>query len=99
MAATVGGATGGGGAGMTRTEVLTSAQPAPQVVIETSRGWIGLKLRELWDYRELLYFLDWREVKVRYKQTVIGAECAIIQLLFYLFLFTVSFWTVAHMSD
>ncbi len=42
--------------------------------IEPSRGWVSLKLRELWEYRELLYFLTWRDVKVRYKQTVLGAE-------------------------
>jgi homopolymeric O-antigen transport system permease protein len=50
-----------------------------EVVIRPSRGWIGLRLRELWAYRELLYFLTWRDVKVRYKQTVFGAAWAVIQ--------------------
>ncbi|MDQ1729482.1 MAG: lipopolysaccharide transport system permease protein [Pyrinomonadaceae bacterium] len=43
------------------------------------RGWVSLKLRELWEYRELLYFLIWRDIKVRYKQTALGASWAIIQ--------------------
>ena len=40
-------------------------------------GWVSLKLRELWEYRELLYFLTWRDIKVRYKQTALGAAWAI----------------------
>jgi lipopolysaccharide transport system permease protein len=51
----------------------------PITVIEPARGFIPLKLREIWDYRELLYFLTWRDIKVRYKQTVLGAAWAIIQ--------------------
>jgi lipopolysaccharide transport system permease protein len=51
----------------------------PMTVIEPSRGWVSLQLRELWEYRELLYFLIWRDVKVRYKQTALGAAWAIIQ--------------------
>ena len=44
--------------------------PPPILVIEPRRGWVALKLKEVWAYRELLYFLVWRDVKVRYKQTV-----------------------------
>ena len=51
----------------------------PVTVIRPSRGWISLNLRDLWEYRELLYFLTWRDVKVRYKQTVLGAAWAIIE--------------------
>jgi lipopolysaccharide transport system permease protein len=47
--------------------------------IAPARGWVSLKLRELWEYRELLYFLIWRDIKVRYKQTALGASWAIIQ--------------------
>jgi lipopolysaccharide transport system permease protein len=47
--------------------------------LQPSRGWASLNLRELWEYRELLYFLTWRDVKVRYKQTALGAVWAIIQ--------------------
>lgn len=48
-------------------------------VIRPSSGWIALGLRELWEYRELLFFLVWRDIKVRYKQTILGAAWAIIQ--------------------
>jgi hypothetical protein len=41
----------------------------PLVVIEASKAWVALNLRDIWAYRELLYFLTWRDVKVRYKQT------------------------------
>jgi len=49
------------------------------IVIQNCRGWVRLGLRDLWDYRELLYFLTWRDIKVRYKQTALGAAWAIIQ--------------------
>jgi lipopolysaccharide transport system permease protein len=51
----------------------------PLVTLRPSKGWVSLRLGELWRYRELLYFLTWRDIKVRYKQTVIGAAWAIIQ--------------------
>ena len=51
----------------------------PLFSITPSRGWVDLNLRELWAYRELLYFLTWRDIKVRYKQTVLGVAWAIIQ--------------------
>jgi hypothetical protein len=44
----------------------------PVIRIEPSKGWVSLKLGELWEYRELLYFLTWRDIKVRYKQTALG---------------------------
>lgn len=59
--------------------VLPLTKDYPVTVIEPSPGWGALKLAELWEYRELLYFLIWRDVKVRYKQTVLGAAWAIIQ--------------------
>ena len=71
----------------------------PVVVIEPSRGWIGLRLRELWKYRELLYFLAWREVKVRYKQTAIGVLWALIQPLFTMLVFSVFFGNLAKMPS
>lgn len=52
---------------------------APSVLIRPHRGWAALNLRELWSYRELLYFFVWRDIKVRYKQTAFGALWAIIQ--------------------
>ena len=51
----------------------------PTVRIAPSRGWVPLKLSELWEYRELLYFLTWRDVKLRYKQTALGALWAVLQ--------------------
>src|SRR5919205_295105 len=51
----------------------------PAVHIEPSRGWASLHLGELWRYRELLYFFVWRDVKVHYKQTALGASWAVIQ--------------------
>lgn len=71
----------------------------PVLVIEPTRGWVGLKLRELWEYRELVYFLIWRDVKVRYKQTVLGALWAIIQPLFSMLVFTVVFGKLAKMPS
>jgi len=68
----------------------------PQVIrIEPSRGWISLKLDELWEYRELLYFLAWRDIKVRYKQTVLGAAWAIIQPFFTMVVFSIFFGRLA----
>ena len=63
----------------------------PVTVIERRPGWRFIDLRELWRYRELLFFLTWRNIKVRYKQTVLGAAWAVIQplatmLVFSLFL-------------
>ncbi len=59
--------------------------------IEPSRGWTHLKLRELWAYRELLFFLVWRDIKVRYKQTAIGAGWAIIQPFMTMVVFSIFF--------
>jgi lipopolysaccharide transport system permease protein len=64
------------------------APQLPQVVLRPSRGWASLRLGELWEYRELLYFLAWRDIKVRYKQTVLGAAWAIIQPTFAMIIFS-----------
>lgn len=63
----------------------------PLVTIEPSKSWVALNLRDLWSYRELLYFLTWRDVKVRYKQTLLGVAWAIIQPLFTMLIFTFFF--------
>lgn len=67
--------------------------------IEPSRGWVSLKMRELWEYRELLYFLTWRDIKVRYKQTVLGAAWAIIQPFFTMVVFSIFFGKLAKMPS
>ena len=66
------------------------AQPAT-VVIQPRRGIAALQLSELWDYRELLFFLAWRDIKVRYKQTVLGIAWAVIQPVFTMVVFTIFF--------
>lgn len=67
--------------------------------IEPSQGWVSLKLRELWEYRELLYFLTWRDIKVRYKQTVLGAAWAIIQPFFTMVVFSLFFGGLAKVPS
>jgi lipopolysaccharide transport system permease protein len=67
--------------------------------IEPSRGWVSLKLGELWEYRELLYFLTWRDVKVRYKQTALGAAWAILQPLLTMLIFSLFFGRLAKMPS
>jgi len=69
------------------------------MIIKPSRGWVSLRLNDLWDYRELLYFLVWRDVKVRYKQTVLGAAWAIIQPLFAMVVFSIFFGRLAKVPS
>jgi len=64
---------------------------APVTLIEPKRGWMAINFRELWDYYELLYFLVWRDIKVRYKQTVLGAAWAVIQPLLSMAIFSIIF--------
>ena len=66
--------------------------------IEPAGSWQGLPLTELWRYRELLYFFVWRDIKVRYKQTVLGALWAIIQPVATMLLFTVFFGRLGGLS-
>src|SRR5580765_5323609 len=71
----------------------------PVVRIEPARGWVALNLGELWEYRELLYFLVWREVKIRYKQTALGVAWAIIQPVFTMVVFSLIFGRLASMPS
>jgi lipopolysaccharide transport system permease protein len=71
----------------------------PTCLIEPSRGWAALKVGELWHYRELLYFLAWRDIKVRYKQTAIGAGWAVLQPLATMAIFTLIFGKLAKMPS
>ena len=71
----------------------------PIIRIEPSKGWVSLKLREVWDYRELLYFLTWRDIKVRYKQTALGASWAIIQPVLNTLIFAFLFGRVGKMPS
>lgn len=73
---------------------------APPVVrIEPPRGWFSLRLHDVWEYRELLYFLVWRDLKVRYKQTIIGVGWAVIQPLITMITFTIVFSRLAKISS
>jgi lipopolysaccharide transport system permease protein len=67
----------------------------PKIRVQPSKGWTSLRLREIWEYRELLYFLTWRDIKVRYKQTVLGAAWAIIQPFFTMVIFSLFFGRLA----
>jgi len=67
----------------------------PLVVIQPTRRWSLLNLKDIWAYRELLFFLTWRDVKVRYKQTALGAAWAILQPLFMMVIFTIFFGRLA----
>ena len=71
----------------------------PLVVIQPSRTWSVPSLRDIWAYRELLYFLTWRDVKVRYKQTALGAAWAILQPLFMMVIFTIFFGRLAGVGS
>ena len=77
----------------------SAALPAPGgravVYIRASRGWASLDLGSIWAYRELLYFLVWRDIKVRYKQTALGASWAIIQPFFTMVVFSLFFGRLA----
>jgi lipopolysaccharide transport system permease protein len=68
----------------------------PVITIRASRQWSPLNLRSLWVYRELLYFLIWRDIKVRYKQTFLGATWAILQPLTMMLIFTFFFSKLAR---
>jgi lipopolysaccharide transport system permease protein len=82
-------------------EQLKEDKPAPaqRVVIESDDSGVTLDLPDIWRYRELLYFLTWRDVKIRYKQTLLGAAWAIIQPLFAMLLFTLIFGKLARMPS
>ncbi len=75
------------------------AASLPVHVIAPSPAWVPLRLRELWEYRELLYFLVWREIKVRYKQTALGVAWAIVQPLFTMLVFSIFFGRLARMPS
>jgi lipopolysaccharide transport system permease protein len=77
----------------------TRTNRLPLLVIEPKKSWSAVDLRDLWRYRELFYFLTWRDVKVRYKQTTLGAAWAIIQPVLNMLLFTVLFGKLARMPS
>jgi lipopolysaccharide transport system permease protein len=78
---------------------ITSNQPEEITYLRPSRGWSNLNLGDLWRYRELIYFLIWRDIKVRYKQTALGAAWAIIQPFFTMVVFTIFFGRLAKIPS
>jgi lipopolysaccharide transport system permease protein len=75
------------------------SQEIPWLEIRPTSGWFSLDLRELWAYRELAYFLAWREIKVRYKQTAIGVAWAVLQPLAMMLVFTVFFGKLGNLPS
>jgi len=73
--------------------------PTEKVIIRPSRGWSALNLRDLWRYRELVFFLTWRDVKVRYKQSLLGVAWAVLQPLLTMLVFTVIFGRLMGVSS
>lgn len=71
----------------------------PSLRIEASSGFIPLRLKELWEFRELFYFLVWRDIKVRYKQTALGVLWAVIQPLMTMIVFSIFFGKLAKLSS
>jgi len=84
------------------TEVADNASresDLPVTIIKPSTGWVSLNLQELWEYRELLYFLTWRDIKVRYKQTALGVAWVVLQPLVATLIFTVVFGRLARIPS
>src|ERR1700730_4827405 len=87
--------------GVTQTHVPVAVKPPESSVvrIDARSGWLALDLAELWAYRELLYFFVWRDIKVRYKQTVIGAAWAILQPVMTMLVFSLFFGKLAKIPS
>lgn len=77
----------------------TDSQDLPTLLITPPNRWIPLQLSEVWEYRELLYFLVWRDIKVRYKQTALGAAWAVMQPLFMMLVFSLFFGRLAKVPS
>jgi lipopolysaccharide transport system permease protein len=91
-------------ASVTTSSPIAAPLPAPAkqpatVRIEPPRGWLDLRLHDLWEYRELLYFFVWRDVKIRYKQTVVGVLWVVLQPLLTMGVFTIFFGRLARLPS
>lgn len=74
-------------------------QTIPYTVIKASKGWTSLNLKAIWEFRELLYFLTWRAIKVRYKQSLLGAGWAILRPFFTMVVFSIFFGKMAKIPS
>lgn len=77
----------------------SSTPSVPLTILRPSVGWSALNLRDLWLYRELVYFLTWRDLKVRYKQTLLGASWAILRPFLTMVVFSIFFGQLAEMPS
>lgn len=77
----------------------TQLTDLPVAINQPARGFVSIGIKELWDYRELMYYLVWRDVKVRYKQTILGVSWAVLQPLMTMVVFTVIFGNFAEMPS
>lgn len=75
--------------------MIARPDASPVLILQPSSGWTSLGLRDVWAHRELLYFLTWRDVKIRYKQTALGVSWAVIQPMFPMIIFTLFFGKLA----
>lgn len=73
--------------------------PRSRIRIQPQRGWVAIDWKELWEFRELLYFLTWRDVTIRYKQTVLGVAWAVLQPVFSMVVFTLIFGKFAKIPS
>ena len=78
---------------------ISAEESQPTLILRPPSGWASIGFKELWEYRELLYFLTWRDIKVRYKQTVLGAAWAIIQPFFMMVVFSLFFGYLARVPS
>ena len=84
---------------MSKARLTLATETTLITIIEPSHGWLSLNLRDLWEYRDLLFFLAWRDISVRYKQTVLGAAWAIIQPFFSMVVFSLFFGRLAKIPS
>jgi lipopolysaccharide transport system permease protein len=78
---------------------MTAETEVPVVYLRPPKGWSALNLRDLWFYRELIYFMTWRDIKVRYKQAVLGISWAILQPLLTMVIFSIIFGNLAKLPS
>lgn len=81
------------------TTAIEQKKKSNVVIIRPSKGWVGLRLGDLWAYRELIYFLTWRDIKVRYKQSVLGILWAILKPFMAMVVFTIFFGNFAKIPS
>lgn len=84
---------------MQPSSLLEQTDDNPTYVIKPLRGWVPVRLKDLWEYHELFYFLTWRDIKVRYKQTVLGAVWAILQPFLTMVVFSIFFGHLAKLPS